>query len=174
MTQFILPSAFVSVTIVIPRKAFTTYITPWVCSPTKLCRQLKVISDRNLETFGEEFWSHWPLASRGKSILSVTFAFLSRSRLLLRKFVFSNEKTLGHWYPYKEIPEHLYKENINFTKKNKGLGRVPDVLRDEWTFRTSRLGSWFHLVLFKTTRVCCSLLHRQQWIHSTNLPWCFK
>lgn len=57
MTQFILPSASVSVTIVIPLKVFTMDIIPWVYISTKLYRKFKVISDCNLEKFGKRFWS---------------------------------------------------------------------------------------------------------------------
>lgn len=41
MTQFILPSASISVTMVIPLKVFVTYISLWVCIPPKLCREVK-------------------------------------------------------------------------------------------------------------------------------------
>lgn len=47
MTQFILPSASISVTIVIPLKVFATYISPRVCIPPKLCREVK--SDFSLQ-----------------------------------------------------------------------------------------------------------------------------
>lgn len=91
MTQFILPSAFVSVTIVIPPKAFTTYIIPWACSLTKLCRQLKVISDCNLEIFGQRFWS---LALGKQREMAVEYQLCLHKQKPTKKFIFSNEKKL--------------------------------------------------------------------------------
>lgn len=136
MTQFILPSAFVSVTIVIPPKAFTTYIIPWVCSPTKSRRQLKVISDCSLETFGERFWSFWPLVSRGKWVLSIISASVSRNQQL-RSLFSPMRRNLSHWYPYQLQSDYFTKEPWSFYtqykmyKENKGMGSMLDVLRDE-------------------------------------------
>lgn len=48
MTQFTLPSATVAVPIVIPRKAFSAYVTSSLCRPTQLHVRVKVTSDCNL------------------------------------------------------------------------------------------------------------------------------
>ena len=55
MTQFILPSASISVTMVIPLKVFVTYISLWVCIPPKLCREVK--GDFSLQ-LGETWQAH--------------------------------------------------------------------------------------------------------------------
>lgn len=136
MTQFILPSAFVSVTIVIPPKTFATYITRWVCSPTKLCRQLKLISDCSLETFGERFGSLRPLVSRGKWVLSRNSAPVSRNQQL-RNLFSPMRRNFSHWCPYQlqrdyftEESQSLYTQYKSY-KENKGMGSALDVLRDE-------------------------------------------
>lgn len=55
MTQFTLPSATVAVPIVIPRKAFSAYVTSSLCRPTQLHVRVKVTSDCNLREAWPEF-----------------------------------------------------------------------------------------------------------------------
>lgn len=98
MTQFILPSAFVSVTIVISHKALTTYIIPWVCSPIKLCRQFKVISDCNLGTFGKRVLESLAFGKQRETGIEYDLC-LCKQKLTAKKFIFSSEKKCSHRYP---------------------------------------------------------------------------
>lgn len=94
--------------------------------------------------------------NRGKSILSIIFASISRNQQLRNYLTFSNKKKLNHWHPC-QSPKSFTKKCWSFYmqykiyKENKVMGSMLNVLRDEWTYMSSNLGTLFHFFFLTTS-----------------------